>query len=95
MPLELCPKCKGMHYKNAPCIVRVTKSTAVASDQHVEANTSRGLASPANAEDARTANTKDAPKFDKKTWMREYMRDHRKGIKRRAAQKEAKDGVQR
>lgn len=24
------------------------------------------------------------PKFDKKAWMREYMRDHRKGLRRRA-----------
>lgn len=24
-----------------------------------------------------------APKFDKKAWMREYMREHRKGIRRR------------
>lgn len=25
------------------------------------------------------------PKFDKKAWMREYMRDHRKGIRRRSS----------
>lgn len=25
------------------------------------------------------------PKFDKKAWMREYMREHRRGIRRRAA----------
>lgn len=23
---ELCPKCKGLHFRNAPCIVRATKS---------------------------------------------------------------------
>lgn len=24
---DLCPKCKGLHFRNAPCIVRKTKST--------------------------------------------------------------------
>lgn len=29
---DLCPKCKGFHYRNSPCIVRVTKSTAARKD---------------------------------------------------------------
>jgi hypothetical protein len=31
-----------------------------------------------------------AATFDKKAWMKAYMRDHRRGLRRRAAQKEAK-----
>lgn len=30
---ELCPKCKGLHYKNSPCIIRATKSTGGAESQ--------------------------------------------------------------
>jgi len=105
MPLELCPKCKGMHYKNAPCIVRTTKSTAARKADVQRSGTaersqvtgpvvvSSGISAPpvetsANLTREVTAG-ETASKFDKKTWMREYMRDHRKGIKRRAAQKEA------
>lgn len=39
--------------------------------------------------------TSSEARFDKKAWMREYMRDHRKGILRRARKKasaEGKDG---
>jgi hypothetical protein len=94
MPLELCPKCKGMHYKNAPCIVRDAKSTAARMDvQRVEVSGVKDGAKVALA--GSVAGTQalpvDTPKPigrprihpDRKAYKAQHERDRRAKLKAR------------
>lgn len=79
MGLELCQKCKGMHYKNSPCVARITKPelsrTPVAHNTEVQPPKAEGLGSIPSG----------GAKFDKAQWMRAampaYMRKYRAEVK--------------
>lgn len=51
----------------------------------VDTNSRPGLATGNSPTSAGTVGEKDRQPFNKKAWMREYMREHRRGIRRRGA----------
>jgi len=90
---DICPICKGLHYKTSSCIVRVTKSTVrknmpVANGVYVaERLEPRDSALSAKRPvDTTTPKPKRSGNRHKPGYFTEYMRDYRKGIRRSKAQ---------